>query len=74
MPFPSGVENIGGPLLDASASDIAATPALRDFGAISLRGGMLRRVNAAGDAWVDIPGWVVADTEPTNPFRGHGLV
>ena len=71
MPLPVGTVPIGGPLIDTTAADLAASAALRDAGAISFRGGELRKVNAAGDNWVGVPGHVVGATEPANPFEGQ---
>ena len=72
MPYPTGTYAIFGPIIDGQFTDLAPSTDLRDLGAVYLRGGMLRKVNDAGDAWVDIPGWVVSDTQPTNPFEGMG--
>ena len=74
MPLPVGTVPIGGPLIDTTAADLAASAALRDAGAISFRGGELRKVNAAGDNWVGVPGHVVGATEPDQPVRGATLV
>ena len=38
MPIPPGVEVVLGPLLDTTGALVPATPELRDYGAISLRG------------------------------------
>ena len=71
MPLPVGTVPIGGPLIDTTAADLAPSDALRDAGAISFRGGELRKVNADGDAWVGVPGHAVGATEPANPFDGQ---
>ena len=54
MPVPGGTEPIIGPLIDVSGALLAPTLALHNSGAISLRGGQLERVNAAGDAWIPV--------------------
>ena len=59
MPFTPGSYGINGPIIDGAFADLTASIALRDFGAVSVRAGRIRKVNDAGDAWVDIPGWVV---------------
>ena len=45
---------------------------MRDNGVVYVSASAVHRVNAAGDGWEPIPGWIVADTEPTNPFEGMG--
>ena len=65
MPIPAGTTPTLGPFIDTSGALIAATTALRDAGAISMREGKLRKVNAAGDGWLEIPGHTVAAVEPT---------
>ena len=70
MPIPVGTVPIGGPIIDTTGALLTASPALRDAGVISFRGGRLRRVNAAGDGWLDIPGHVISATEPTETFEG----
>ena len=70
MPLPQGTVPIGGPIIDTSGALLTASTTLRDNGVISLRGGRLRKVNAAGDGWVDIPGHVILATEPTETFEG----
>ena len=59
MPLPTGVEPVLGPFLDTSGALLLATPELRDAGAVSLRGGRIQKVNAAGDDWEDLLGGVV---------------
>ena len=71
MPIPPGTVPIGGPLIDTTGALLTASATLRDAGVISFRGGRLRRVNAAGDGWVDIPGHVISATEPTETFDGQ---
>ena len=46
-----GTHQIHGPIVDLNGELIPATPALRDGGAVSIRGGVVQKVNAAGDAW-----------------------
>ena len=70
MPLPQGTVPIGGPIIDTSGALLTASTTLRDNGVISLRGGRLKKVNAAGDGWVDIPGHVIFATEPTETFEG----
>ena len=65
MPLPVGTVAIGGALIETTAADLTPSTVLRDVGAISLRAGRLRRVNAAGNEWIDIPGHVVAAVAPT---------
>ena len=71
MPIPVGTVPIGGPILDVSGALLVASPALRDAGVVSFREGRLRKVNAAGDDWVDIPGHIISATEPTEVFEGQ---
>ena len=71
MPIPPGTIPHLGPIVDTSGSLLTATPDLRDAGTVSLRDKRLRRVNAAGDAWEDIPGHVISATAPPNPFEGQ---
>ena len=51
-----GTHQIHGPIVDLNGELIPATPALRDAGAISVRGGVVQKVNAAGNAWEAITG------------------
>ena len=70
MPFPSGIYPIGGPILDISGGPLTPSAALRAAGVVSVRGGKLTRVNAAGDGWEEVPGHVIAATAPTDLFEG----
>ena len=72
MPLPSGTYPVNGPLIETRFRLLTATTALRDAGAISLLSGSIQRINAAGDGWEIIPGWVISATEPTSPFDGQG--
>ena len=54
MPIPAGTTPHLGPVIDTSGELLAPSPALRDAGAISFREGRPRKVNAAGNAWVDV--------------------
>ena len=53
MPIPVGTYPVLGPIIDISGSLLTATPALRDANVISLYGGRIRKINAAGDDWED---------------------
>ena len=64
MPIPAGTYPITGPIIEATGGLLPATTALRDAGTVSLLAGRLRRVNAAGDGWIDIPGHTVSATTP----------
>ena len=64
MPVPAGTYPITGPIIEATGGLLPATTALRDAGTVSLLAGRLRRVNAAGDGWIDIPGHTVSATAP----------
>ena len=44
--------------------------ALRAAGVVSVRGGKITRVNAAGDGWEEVPGHVISATAPTALFEG----
>ena len=70
MPFPSGIYPIGGPILDISGGPLTPSAALRAAGVVSVRGGKLTRVNAAGDGWEEVPGHVISATAPTALFEG----
>ena len=70
MPIPSGTYPIGGPILDISGGPLTPSAALRSAGVVSLRGGKVTRVNAAGDGWEEVPGHVIAATAPTDLFEG----
>ena len=54
MATPLGSYPVGGPVVDISGALIVASADLRDAGAVSLRGGVLMKVNAAGDDWEPI--------------------
>ena len=70
MPFPSGIYPIGGPILDISGGPLTPSAALRAAGVVSVRGGKITRVNAAGDGWEEVPGHVIAAAAPTALFEG----
>ena len=70
MPIPSGTIPIGGPILDISGGLLTPSAALRTAGVVSVRGGKVRRVNAAGDGWEEVPGHVISATAPTALFEG----
>ena len=70
MPFPSGIYPIGGPILDISGGPLTPSAALRAAGVVSVRGGKITRVNAAGDGWEEVPGHVISATAPTDLFEG----
>ena len=70
MPIPPGTYPITGPLLDISGGLLTPSTTLRDFGVVTIRGGKIRRVNSAGDGWEDVPGHVIAATEPAARFEG----
>ena len=70
MPFPSGIYPIGGPILDISGGPLTPSAALRAAGVVSVRGGKITRVNAAGDGWEAVPGHVIAATAPADVFEG----
>lgn len=53
MALPRGTVPTTGPIVDTSGALPPASAALRDAGAVSLRGGRVRKVNAAGNAWED---------------------
>ena len=46
-----GTHQIHGPIVDLNGELIPANAALRDAGAVSVRGGVLQKVNSAGTAW-----------------------
>ena len=72
MPLPAFTYPVNGPII-MTASDLPpANAALRDAGVVAIFEGKLQRVNSAGDAWVDVPGWVISATEPSDPFDGMG--
>ena len=71
MPIPSGTYPVGGPILDISGGPLTPSAALRAAGIVSLRGGKVSRVNAAGDGWEEVPGHVIAATAPTEVFEGQ---
>ena len=71
MTVPDGTIIFTGPVVDVTGELLAPTPELRDAGAVSLLDGRLQKVNAAGDAWVDIPGHAIDAAEPDNPFLGQ---
>ena len=52
----SGTTQIHGPIIDLNGELVPASPALRDAGAVSIRGGVVQKVNAAGDAWEVVGG------------------
>ena len=70
MPIPNGTYPIGGPILDISGGPLTPSAALRAAGVVSLRGGKVSRVNAAGDGWEDVPGHVISAAAPTELFEG----
>ena len=72
MPIPAFTYPITGPLIDLSGMGVAATQAMRDNGVVYISDSGVHRVNADGDAWEPIPGWIVSDTEPTVTFEGMG--
>ena len=72
MPLPPGVYPVNGPVFDTGFVLLPATTQLGNAGVVSLRGGRVQRVNAAGDGWEIIPGWEIGATEPTSPFDGQG--
>ena len=65
MPLPTGTIPIPGPVIDTAGALLPASTTLRDAGAVSIRGGKLRRVNAAGDGWEEVPDHAISATEPT---------
>ena len=71
MPAPAGTYVVGGPVYDTLAALLPATTALRDAGVVSLRGGELRKVNDAGDAWIRIPGHHIGAAAPGAAFLGQ---
>ena len=71
MPIPSGTIPIGGPILDISGGLLTPSAALRTAGVVSVRAGKVRRVNAAGDGWEEVPGHVIAAAAPTEVFEGQ---
>ena len=70
MPIPSGTYAITGPILDISGGLLTPTAALAAAGVVTVRGGKVRRVNSAGDGWEEVPGHVIAATEPAARFEG----
>ena len=70
MPIPSGTYAINGPILDISGGLLTPSNTLRDAGVVTVRGGKIRRVNSAGDGWEEVPGHVIAATEPAARFEG----
>ena len=70
MPIPTGTIPISGPIVDTAGALLPASTTLRDAGAVSLRGGKLQKVNAAGDGWEEVPGHVIAAAAPTEVFEG----
>ena len=71
MPLPSGTTPHLGPVIDTSGALLTASAALRDAGAVSLRGGKIQRVNTAGNGWEEVPGHVIGAAEPsTGLFEG----
>ena len=64
MPLPTGTIPIPGPVIDTAGALLPASTTLRDAGAVSIRGGKLRRVNAAGDGWEEVPDHAISATEP----------
>ena len=70
MPIPSGTYAITGPILDISGGLLTPTAALAAAGVVTVRGGKVRRVNSAGDGWEEVPGHVIASTEPAGRFEG----
>ena len=73
MAIPTGAVVITGPIVDTSGI-LPASIVLRDAGAISVYDGRLRRVNAAGDAWDDIPGHHIGTTAPVAASRFLGQI
>ena len=65
MPIPTGTYPVGGPVVDISGALPTASPALHAAGVVSLRNGQLMRVNAAGDAWEQVPGHHIGASAPT---------
>ena len=74
MPIPSGTYAITGPILDISGGLLTPTAALAAAGVVTVRGGKVRRVNSAGDGWEEVPGHVIASTEPAARFEGLVVV
>ena len=74
MPLQPGTYAIGGPLEPTGFGLLPPTTGLRDAGvvAIDVTDRVLKRVGTDGTTWEIIPGWIVADTEPTDPFDGMG--
>ena len=70
MPIPSGTYAINGPILDISGGLLTPSTTLRDAGVVTVRAGKIRRVNSVGDGWEDVPGHVIAATEPAARFEG----
>ena len=70
MPLPVGTVPVTGPIIDTSGG-LSPSAALRDAGTIAFRNAKLQKVNDAGDAWIDIPGHVIAAAEPTETFDGQ---
>ena len=54
MAVPVGAYPVGAAIVDISGTLLAASPELRDAGAISVRNGDLTKVNAAGNDWESI--------------------
>ena len=73
MAVPSGAVVVTGPIVDTSGI-LPASTVLRDAGAISVYDGRLRRVNAAADAWDDIPGHHIGTAAPVAASRFLGQI
>ena len=71
MPVPAGTVVVTGAIVDTSGI-LLATIALRDAGAVALYGGRLRRVNEAGDGWIDIPDHHIGSDAPAVATRFLG--
>ena len=73
MPIPKAHIQSAGHCLTLTGSLLAANTHLRDAGVLyQCMAQSSTQVNAAGDAWIEIPGWMVSDTEPTDTFEGMG--
>ena len=72
MPLPANTYPVSGPVIDLTGFQLPPNDALRDNGVVYVTNSGIYRVNDAGDAWIPIPGWIVSDTQPTDPFEGMG--
>ena len=73
MAVPTGAVVVTGPIVDISGI-LPASIVLRDAGVISVYDGRLRRVNAAGDAWIDVPGHHIGTAAPAAASRFLGQI